>query len=184
MRQVIFKINMSIDGFVARPDGDAGWMFKYFDDVSSGWALDLVRSAGVHVMGRKSYDSMAAHWPTSTEPFAAPMNEIPKVVFSTTLTEAEWGPARIERGPLAEAVAALKAEEGGPILVHGGAGMARSLSREGLIDVYHLAVHPVAIGEGLSIFDTQVDLRLVEVRSFPKGVVLHTYEPAGAVEAD
>jgi dihydrofolate reductase len=184
MRQVIFKINMSIDGFVARPDGDAAWMFKSSDEVSKGWALDLVRSAGVHVMGRKLYESMSAYWPTSTDPFAASMNEIPKVVFSDTLTEAEWGPARIERGPLAAAVAGLKAEAGGPILVHGGAGLARSLSREALIDVYHLAVHPVAIGEGLGIFDSQVDLRLVEARPFPKGATLLTYEPAGRVEAD
>jgi dihydrofolate reductase len=184
MRQVIFKISMSIDGFVARPDGDAKWMFEHSDDVSRGWSLDLVSSAGVHAMGRKLYDSMATYWPTSTDPFATPMNEIPKVVFSKTLAEAEWGPTRIERGPLAEAVAGLKAEEGGPILVHGGAGLARSLSREGLIDVYHLAVHPVAIGEGLAIFDSQVDLRLVEARPFPKGATLLTYEPAGRAEAD
>jgi dihydrofolate reductase len=96
-------------------------------------------------MGRNLYGDMAAHWPTSTEPFAAPMNEIPKVVFSATMEEAEWGPTRIERGPLGEAIAALRAEEGGPILVHGGAGLARSLSQAGLIDVYHLIVHPVAL---------------------------------------
>jgi dihydrofolate reductase len=78
----------------------------------------------------------------------------------------------------------MKAEEGGPVLVHGGAGLARSLSREGLIDVYHLVVHPRSVGEGLPIFDTQVDLHLVEARQFPKGAVLLTYEPAGEPETD
>jgi dihydrofolate reductase len=184
MRQVMFKIHASIDGFIGSPDGDVEWIFEHFDEEMGEWELDLVSSAGLHVMGRNLYGDMAGHWPNSTDPFAAPMNEIPKVVFSATLAEAEWGPTRIERGPLAPAIAAMKAEEGGPVLVHGGAGLARSLSRERLIDVYHLVVHPRAVGEGLPIFDTQVDLHLVEARQFPKGAVLLTYEPAGEPETD
>jgi dihydrofolate reductase len=94
MRQVIFKINMSTDGFVARPDGDAAWMFKSSDEVSREWALDLIRAAGVHVMGRGTYDSMAAYWPTATDPFAAPMNEIPKVEARSSSTAAPGWRAR------------------------------------------------------------------------------------------
>jgi dihydrofolate reductase len=184
MRQVIYKTHISIDGFIGKPDGDVEWVFEHFDDEMGEWELELVGSAGVHAMGRNLYGDMAAHWPTSTEPFAAPMNEIPKVVFSRSLPEAEWGPTRVERGPLEPAIAALKAEEDGPILVHGGAGLARSLSRRGLIDIYHLIVHPVALGEGLPIFDTEVDLRLVETRSFPRGAVVLTYERAEGAAAD
>lgn len=184
MRRLIYKTHISIDGFIGRPDGDVEWVFEHFDEGMGEWELELVGAAGIHGMGRNLYFDMAAHWPTSTEPFAAPMNEIPKVVFSATLAEAEWGPTRIERGPLGEAVAALKAEEGGPVLVHGGAGLARSLIGARLIDVYHLIVHPVALGAGLAIFDAQVDLRLVEARPFPKGAVALTYEPAGVAEAD
>lgn len=175
MRQVIFKIHVSIDGFVARPDGTIDWVFEHPDEEVRGWQVELLRSAGVHVMGANLYGDMAAHWPTSTEPFAAPMNEIPKVVFSSTLAAAEWGPTRIERRPLPEAFAELKAEEGGPILVHGGATLARALSREGLIDVYHLIVHPIALGSGLPIFDTRVDLEPAESRQFPGGTVLMSY---------
>jgi dihydrofolate reductase len=185
MGQVVFKINASIDGFVAKPDGDTKWIFEHFSADGGAWTLELVSSAAVHVMGRNLYGVMESYWPTtSTDPIAAPMNAIPKVVFSTTLAEATWGPARIERGPLAPAIAALKAETDGPILVHGGAGLARSLSREGLIDVYHLILHPVAIGAGLPIFDTQVNLRLAEARPFSSGATLLTYEPAGSAGTD
>jgi dihydrofolate reductase len=180
MGQVVFKIHISIDGFVASPDGAIDWVFEHPDEEVRGWQVELIASAGVHAMGRNLYEHMAEFWPTATDAFAAPMNEIPKVVFSTTLEEAEWGPARIERRPPAEAIAALKAEEDGPILVHGGAGLARSLSREGLIDVYHLIVHPLALGAGLPIFDTRVDLEPGDSRRFPGGTVLHTYTAASS----
>jgi dihydrofolate reductase len=184
MRQVVFKIHASIDGFIGRPDGDVEWVFEHFDDEMGEWEVGLIESAGLHAMGRNLYGDMAEHWPTATDPFAAPMNEIPKLVFSATLEEAEWGPTRIVRGSAVEAVTALKAEDGKPVLVHGGAAIAQTLSAAGLIDVYHLIVHPIAIGAGLPIFESQVDLRLVEVRQFPKGAMLLTYEPAGSVAGD
>src|ERR1700754_3028022 len=152
MRQVVLKIHASADGFVATPDGDLDWVFGSRDDEMRDWEVELLRRAGVHVMGRVLYGDMAAHWPTSNEVYAAPMNETPKVVFSSSLEEAEWGPTRIDRGPLAEGIAALRQEGEGEILVHGGAALARSLAAEGLIDAWHLVVHPVALGEGLPIF--------------------------------
>ena len=177
MRKVVLKMHVSLDGFVGAPDGSVDFMIDHRDDELEEWEVEFLWTAGVHAMGRNLYGDMARFWPTSDEPYAPPMNEIPKVVFSRSLEEAEWGPTRIDRRPLAEAIAALKEEPGEDVLVHGGAGLARSLNRAGLIDTYHLVVHPVALGEGLPIFDTHVPLRLTEARTFPKGAVLHTYEP-------
>jgi dihydrofolate reductase len=118
---------------------------------------------------------MAEYWPRSSEPPAAPMNEIPKVVFSRSLESADWSETRIERRPLAESIAALKHEAGEEILVHGGARFAQSLSREGLIDEYHLVVHPLALGAGLRPFADRTDLELTEARPFPAGAVALTY---------
>ena len=178
MRPVILKMEISLDGYAGTTDGDVEWIFRTFDDDLSAHEVELLASAGVHAMGRVTYEDMAAHWPSSTEPYAPPMNDIPKVVFSRTLERAEWGPARIARGDLAEEIAALKAEPGGPVLVHGGAGFARSLSRLGLVDEYRLHVHPDALGAGLSIFADPARLRLRGARTFPAGTLALHYELA------
>src|SRR5882724_10551515 len=82
MRTLILKMSISIDGFVGGPNGEIDWIFKSLDDGAIKWTLASVRNAGVHIMGSRTFYDMRAHWPTSTEPFAAPMNEIPKVVFA------------------------------------------------------------------------------------------------------
>jgi dihydrofolate reductase len=178
MRPLILKMETSLDGFAGRTDGDVEWIFRTFDDELTRMEVELLAGAGVHAMGRVTYEDMAAHWPTSDEPYAPPMNEIPKVVFSRTLARAEWGPVRIARGDLAEEVAALKAEDGGPILAHGGASFAQSLSRLGLVDEYRLNVHPDALGHGLPVFSDPAQLRLRGARTFPAGTVALHYERA------
>ena len=121
MAKVVFKIHMSVDGFVGAPDGDIGGLMVHRDEEARDWQLELVRGAGVHVMGRVLYDHMAGFWPSSTDPFAAPMNEIPKVVFSATLSDPGWGPVRVDSGPLGAGIARLRRENEKPVLVHGGA---------------------------------------------------------------
>ena len=108
---------------------------------------------------------MAAHWPSATDGYAAPMNDIPKVVFSTTLERAEWAESTVARGDLGEEIARLKRETGGDIMAHGGAAFVQSLSRLGLIDEYRLVIRPVALSDGLALFKDLPDpllLRLVE----------------------
>ena len=121
---------------------------------------------------------MAPHWPTSTDIYAAPMNEIPKVVFSSTLTDPAWADTRVVSGDLAAEIAKLKAEDGGPLLLHGGASFARALAALGLIDEYRLYVHPVALGDGLPLFGERVRLKLVDSRTFATGVVASRLVPA------
>ena len=101
-------------------------------------------NAGAHLIGATTYAAWAAHWPNTPGPFARPMNEIPKIVFSNSLTSADWDKTTIAAGDLTETVTRLKRERsGGYLLAHGGARFARSLAETGLIDEYRLAVHRV-----------------------------------------
>ena len=112
MRKLILRMSMSLDGFVGHARGELEWIFRHVDDESIAFGVAQLWEAGVHAMGGSTYRDMAAHWPTSTEPWAAPMNQLPKVVFSKTLKSAPWGPTRILSGDLAEESARLKAEPG------------------------------------------------------------------------
>ncbi len=82
MRKLIMKMSISIDGFVADISGETGWMFKSGDDHSRAWVLNICASAGIHIMGRKTFEVMASYWPAATNPFAGAMNDIPKAVFT------------------------------------------------------------------------------------------------------
>ncbi|HMF73583.1 MAG TPA: dihydrofolate reductase family protein [Flavitalea sp.] len=194
MRKLIMKMSVSLDGFVADADDKKDWLFKTGDEESLAWSVDKIRQAGLIIMGRKSFETMAPYWPTATGPFAEPMNEIPKAVFTRNgfkaidymhmITEeqspalASWAEARVFDGDLAEAISELKAESGKPIVALGGAGFMQNLIATGLIDEYHLAIHPVALGSGLPIFTglkIPLYLKLAEAKVFPKGIVAQTY---------
>jgi dihydrofolate reductase len=129
-----------------------------------------------------TYQEMAAYWPRASGPYAALMNDIPKVVFSRTLTEASWPSTRIARGDLGAEIAALKGEPGPDVVAHGGASFAAALAAQGLIDEYCLVIQPVALGRGQALFaelPAALRLELVEARSFECGVVGHIYRPPG-----
>ena len=180
MRELILKMHMSIDGFVAGPDGAIDWVFGA-DQAARAWTVATISNASLHIMGSRTFHDMAAYWPTSTELFAPPMNQIPKAVFSrqgravlrnvnTTgaLDNARanagpgtsapqpgaesWAQAYVASGDLAEEIAKLKAREGKPIIAHGGVSFARSLVAERLVDQFALMVAPVVLGRGLSVF--------------------------------
>ena len=147
-----------------------------------GWKLDRIGRAGTHVMGRVTYEEMAAFWPTSTDEYAAPMNEIPKVVFSKTLQQSTWRESSVASGDLAEEMAALRHQPGAEIIAWGGAGFAQGLSRAGLVDEYAIVTQPVAYGGGLPLFRDLPDalhLKVEEAKTFPSGTMLHIYSPKG-----
>jgi dihydrofolate reductase len=186
VRKLILHMGISIDGFVATVDGARDWGYTGEDEVAKRWKLDSLWNAAAHLMGRVSYEDMASVWPGSSSDYAAPMNEIPKVVFSKTLEQASWAPARIASGDLDAEIAALKAEEGGYLLAHGGAQFARALVRQGLVDEYRFVVHPAALGRGLAIFSelpSRLALDLVEAQRFSTGAVGHVYVPRQAEAA-
>jgi dihydrofolate reductase len=179
MAELTFKIHMSLDGFVGRPDGDLRWLDAAFEDEElAAWEADILWRTDLHLMGRALYDDMAAYWPTSSEPFAAPMNEIPKAVLSRSTTSAPWAGDHVVGGDLTVAVGQLKAASTAAVLFHGGASTGRELARLGLIDRWVLVQHPVAIGEGLRIFDADQAVRLENAHVFHEsGAVALTYRP-------
>src|SRR5205085_8425283 len=174
-RKVVLKMVMSLDGFVTSPDGTHEWMFEFFGDDSGEWNRRALDVAGVHAMGRRSYEIMGPHWAASEGPIATAMNEKPKAVFSRTLTQADWGPAEIFGGDLGAAIAELKArDDEETVLVHGGPTFARSLTRLGLVDEYQLTTVPIAIGAGLSPFaelEERLKFDVVEEERFKSGAL-------------
>ena len=180
MSKLILKMSMSLDGYVADAGGDNSFIFPSMSDDTAAWTIDTLADTAAHLMGSSTYHAMAAHWPGSDSVFAAPMNDLPKVVFSRSMTTAEWGDTRIMAGDLAEEVAKLKDDGGdGYLLAHGGSRFAQSLVRTGLIDEYRLLVHPVALGDGKPLFGGRVDLKPVSTTAFSGGAVAHVYRPAG-----
>jgi len=121
------------------------------------WKLDRIRQAGTHIMGRVSYEEMGPLWQRSGDAYAAPMNDIPKVVFSKTLKEASWPESSIASGDLHDEVLKLKSQPGGEIIAWGGAGFAQSLSKVGLIDEYVILTRPIPYGGGKPLFKDLTD---------------------------
>jgi dihydrofolate reductase len=139
----------TVDGGIARwagrPAGalrGGGWGLPPEDPALRERKLGWMQDVGLHLMGRNTYEEMAGFWPTSVDAYAAPMNEIPKVVFSSTLELVDWPDSRIARGDLAEEISELKREPGKDMLAWGGAAFAQSLSRLGLVDEYRLILQP------------------------------------------
>jgi dihydrofolate reductase len=173
-RKVVLKMVLSLDGFATSPDGTHEWMFEWFGEDSTEWTRRALDEAGVHAMGRHSYEIMGPHWAASEGPVATSMNEKPKAVFSHTLTQAGRGPVEIF-DDLPAAIADLKArDEAGTILVHGGPTFAKALTRLGLVDEYQLSTVPILIGAGRSPFadlEEHLKLELVEERRFRSGAL-------------
>jgi dihydrofolate reductase len=181
MRKVIVLMSMSLDGFVAPAKGAPDHRALPEDPALKKIKLDWLCEAGTHAIGRVTYDEMAAHWPVSTDDYAAPMNQLPKVVFSKTLENADWNNSRVADGDLAEEISALRREPGGDIVAWGGASFVQELSRQALVDEYRLVINPVALGNGLRLFKdlpAPIELQLVEARTFANGSALHVYQPA------
>jgi dihydrofolate reductase len=179
-RKVVLKMVMSLDGFATSLDGTHEWMFEWFGDDSTERSLRALQEAGVHVMGRRSYEIMGPHWAASEGPIATAMNDKAKAVFSRTLQAAEWGPVEIFRD-VSAGIADLKArDDEGTVLVHGGPGFAKSLTRLGLVDEYQLSTVPIAIGAGRSPFadlDQHLKLEVVEEQRFRSGALAQVLVP-------
>jgi dihydrofolate reductase len=180
MRKVIVAISMSLDGFVAPAKGAPDHRSIPEDPALKRIKLDWLRQVGTHAMGRVTYNEMAAHWPDSTDEYAAPMNDLPKVVFSKTLEMADWGNSRVARGDISEEISTMRDQSGGDIAAWGGASFVQELSRLGLVDEYRLVINPVALGSGLPLFrdlSEPIDLKLLEAKTFGTGAALHIYRP-------
>lgn len=191
MRKLVLGMTVSADGFVCGPNHELDWMMRTRDNTVKDWIEKSLWEAGVHIMGRKTFEVMAPYWATSSDQLAEPMNKIPKVVFSKGgfVNKTSYGDAAIspfastwENAAVATDLVAditkLKQQEGKHIAAHGGASFAQELVKHGLVDEYRFAIHPVAIGKGISLFATTpelIDLKLVSSTPFASGAIVNIY---------
>jgi len=183
MRSLTYSMGVSLDGYIVGPDGD----ITAPPPDEEVWRLvtDEIREVGVHLMGRRLYETML-YWETADQDpslddseieWAAIWKPLPKVVFSTTLSAVQ-GTARLASGGLAEEIERLRAEPGEGDIAIGGATLAAEAAALGLIDEYRARVYPVLVGGGIPFFpqrERRVDLELVETRTFSSGVVYLRY---------
>jgi dihydrofolate reductase len=185
MRRMTYSMGVSLDGYIAGPDGSFDWTVPG-DDVFRFW-IDEIREVGVHLMGRRLYETML-YWETVDQAslddaeieWAALWKPLPKVVFSTALSAVQ-GNARLASGGLAEEIERLRAEPGEGDIAIGGATLAAEAAALGLIDEYRAMVYPVLVGGGIPFFpqhERRVDLELVETRTFSSTVVFLRYRVA------
>lgn len=184
MRKLIMWNMVTLDGFF---EGAHSWDLDFHE---LGWGEELQRfsneqmsKADLVLYGRVTYEGMAKYWPTAKGETAERMNAIQKVVFSRTLTSADWANTRLVGTEAADEVARLKQEPGKDILVFGSADLCASLMRAGLIDEYRIGLNPVVLGQGRPLFAPGTDrstLRLLEARPLQTGCVLLRYAPAPA----
>jgi dihydrofolate reductase len=187
MRRLILGMTMTLDGFVAGPNGETDWRFRGGDEGGKRFIEESLWQVGLHAMGRVSYEAMAPYWPGSSDSLAAPMNAIPKAVFTRRSSldlssyPDSWGAAEVVTGDLATELARLKRAPGKDILVHGGVRFAQSVAASGLVDEFRFFVHPVALGQGQSIFAQlakPLELELRNTTLFRSGVAAQVYFPA------
>jgi dihydrofolate reductase len=176
MASLVLKMSVSLDGYIAPPDGSTDWVAAGRSEDGATWNVETLSNAGAHLVGAATYAAWATYWPSASGPFATPMNEIPKVVFSNSLTSANWGETTIAAGDLSEAVTQLKQTRAdGYLLAHGGVRFARSLVETGLIDEYRLVVHPVVLGAGERLFTAPLIIEPISTIAFSRGAVAHVF---------
>ncbi len=183
MRALVYSMLVSLDGYVATPDGSLDWARP--DEELHRVANDDMREASVELYGRHMWEVMSAHWPTADQDLESPEEErefarlwqaSEKVVFSRTLTEVEHG-ARLVRDDAVEEIRRLKDGDGGPLAISGPT-LAAEAIRAGLVDEYRLFLHPVALGGGLPYLpplDAPLELELAEQRRLASGVTYLRY---------
>jgi dihydrofolate reductase len=185
MRKLMVFNSMSLDGFIADGKGDMSWAHKQDEEWNS-FVAGNASGEGVLVFGRKTYDMMAGYWPTPMAAQNSPvvakrMNELQKIVFSRTMERASWQNTTLAEGELAVEMKRLKEQPGAGLVILGSASIVAQLSDARLIDEYQVALSPILLGGGKSMFAglrEKLPLKLVRSRSFQNGNVFLIYQPA------
>lgn len=177
MRTTKLQFQMSVDGYIAGPNGEMDWMTMPWSDDLLAYADAIWKPVDTIVLGRKLAEGFIPAWEAGPEgedqASIDQMNNTPKVVISRTLTESPWRNATVANGDPADTVGELKARSGGDIMVAGGGTVARALIAAGVIDELHLFVNPVALGGGMPVFpaaDTARHLEIVHAQRFECGI--------------
>jgi dihydrofolate reductase len=192
VRKLVVNTFMSLDGVMQAPGGPdedptggftlGGWAVNYFDE---GMMERMAESSPYELLlGRGTYQIFAAHWPYDEGPIADHLNSTRKHIASRTLTHADWNNSTVISGDVAEYVAALKAEDGAEIQVHGSPGLLQTLLSDDLIDELRLWIFPLVLGAGKRLFGNgtiPAGLKLADSKVSGTGVTINVYERAGAV---
>jgi dihydrofolate reductase len=187
MRKVVASPYMSLDGLIALPDGTSDWPASGSERYAREILPLLFEQSDTIVLGRKTYETLVQFWPNmepAQDRFATPMNTLPKIVFSQSLSTVSWGKwqnATLVKDDPAEAIAKLKQQEGKDLLIFGSGKLISTLAQADLIDDYWLQVHPLVLGSGVSLFrelSRRLELSLLEVKPSEEGILILHYQPA------
>src|ERR1041384_5030664 len=181
-RKLKLQVQMTVDGFVAGPEGQLDWMTRNLDEGAIGRIVQITDSSDTILLGRKMTAGFIKYWeavqPDSPEyGFARKMVDTPKVLLIKRLARFAGKNVRLEGGDLVQAVTRLKEQRGKDIVVYGGATFVSALIEHDLIDELNIFVNPVAIGRGMRIFKDRKALRLTGSTAYSSGVVNNTYQP-------
>jgi dihydrofolate reductase len=195
MRKLVVQTFLTLDGVMQAPGGPGeddeggfaygGWSVNYWDDRMGQVMGEATSRPFAMVLGRRTYDIMAAYWPTAPEDTGAKVfNEATKYVASRGRPALSWSNSVLVEGDAAEGIAALKQQDGPELQVHGSGNLIQTLLRHNLVDQFRLWVFPVVIGSGKRLFaegTVPAGLKLLDSKVSTTGVVMGTYEPAGEV---
>jgi dihydrofolate reductase len=190
MRKLIVFNNITLDGYFTDRNGDMSWAHRHDPE----W-MEFVQSnasgGGELLFGRKTYDLMASYWPTpmasKNDPVVAEqMNKLPKVVFSRAMQQASWQNTKVIKGEIAAEIRKMKSADGPGMAIFGSGTIVAQLAQENLIDEYQIAIHPIVLGAGRTMFDglmfeglkKKLTLRPTKTRTFGNGIVFGCYEVA------
>jgi dihydrofolate reductase len=195
MRKLSVNTFLTLDGVMQAPGGPeedptggfthGGWSFNYWDDLMGQVMGESMSRPFDLLLGRKTYEIFAAHWPYATDPAAEALNNATKYVASRTLDAVEWQNSSLLEGDVAEAVARLKEEDGPEIQIHGSGNLIQTLLQHDLVDEYRLWIFPVVLGSGKRLFADGAlprGLKLVDSKTSTTGVLIATYAHRGEVE--
>jgi dihydrofolate reductase len=198
MRKLVVGTFLSLDGVMQAPGGPdedreggfehGGWSAGYWDDVMGPIIDEFTNRADGLLLGRKTYEIFAAHWPRVTDeddPVASKLNSVPKYVASRTLDTVEWNNSTLLKGEIAEEVAKLKDQPGTEIQVTGSWQLIQTLMKHDLVDEYRLWIFPLLLGTGKRLFadgTIPAGLKLVDTKLSTTGVAIHVYERSGEIE--
>ena len=180
MRKLKLQVQMTVDGYIAGPNGEMDWMVFNWDNELKKYVTEISESFDCIILGRKLAQGFIPHWASNPELEGADkFNSTKKFVFTKTIDKSEWDNTILAKGDLVDEITKLKNQDGKDIIVYGGSTFVSALIKKGLVDEFHLFINPTAIGSGLTIFnelDSRQNLTLIKSISFDCGIVVLNYK--------
>jgi len=189
MRKIIVSMRVTLDGFIAGLHGEMDWMEEFIDEALANYESELQKTVDTTLFGRETYQGFESYWPkVALDPaspkglaeYAQQLNTMRKIVFSKTLSRAEWNNSVLLHEIDPEEITKMKQEPGRDMVIYGSASIVQTLTNLGLVDRYQLLIFPIVLGSGKPLFHNiphKMKLSLVSSMTHPSGVVVLAYEP-------